>query len=324
MKKTLLILVASLVIFLATSALAANGQSKLPTQLTYAKEWINLNLLTWKSESKVKTLDNYATERVANIQTASQSSDDSGVSTMADRYLQLKDKETNIIKTKNISADTINMVVSRELERQKTLSTIRQETKSETVKNQIVKAQEEAVSKTKSAILKKQQDTDVKEFENDIVGAWRDPDGTIDPSNEKNTRVYAAGTTGEGINGVLIDSGEAKITQDSGKLKIEYAPGTGPSSVTSDSGQKKWTIQQSNGTVVENYTSSGWVVVGQSTGVSSNVIVNTVAGGTSSSAQSVTGSSGGTAGVVIKGGNPGVQGSSGSSTTSGAVQNVVQ
>jgi len=324
MKKLLITLAVGLMVFSASPVLAADSQNELPTWLTYTKEWVVLNLFTWKSESKVKVLDDLASKRVDNIEEANQIGSDEDVITFADRYLQIKERETNRIETKNISAETMNMVATRETERQRILSKIRQESKSETVKTLMVQVQEEAVNRTKTAIEKKKQDADVENFQNDIVAAWRDPDGTIDPSNETDTRVYAAGTTAAGIDGVLIDGGEAKITQVGGELKIEYAPGTGPNSVTSDSGQKKWTIQQSNGTVIESYTSGGQVVIGQSTGVSGNVIVNTVVGGTSSSAQSVVGGSGGTSSVIIEGGDPGVKGSSDGSTDSGDGQNIVQ
>lgn len=219
----------------------------------------------------------------------------------------------------------MNMVATHETERQMTLSKIRQESKSKTTKDLMVKVQEEAVNRTRIAIEKKQQNTDVENFQNNIVAVWRDPDGKIDPSNEKLTRVYAVGTTGEGVRGVLIDGGEAKITQgDSGELKIEYAPGTGPNSVVGTGGEKKWKIQQSNGAVIESYTCGSQVVIGQSTGVSSNVIVNTVTGGTSSSAQNIVGSVGGTSSVIFEGGNAGVKESSGGSTDSGGDQNIVQ
>lgn len=325
MKKVLITFVAIMLVFLAAPALATDNQAKLPTKFTYAKEWISLNLLTWKSESKVKVLDDFATKRVSDIQTASQSADESKISPLTDRYLKIKERETNRIETKNISTDTVNLVVERELERQRILSTIRQETKSEIVKNLISKAQEEAVNRTKSAIEKTQKDEDVKSFQDNVVAAWRDPKSEIDENQEKATRVFAEGTTSEGVSGVIIDGGEAKITKgDSGELKIEYAPGTGPSSVVDTNGKKKWTIQQSDGKVVESYTSGSQVVIGQSTGVSSNVIVNTIAGGTSSSAQNVVGGTNGTSSVIIEGGNPGVSGSSGDSSGSSGGQNVIE
>ncbi len=325
MKKIFIVFGICLMIFLATPVLAADSQAKLSTRLTYTKEWINLNLLTWKSESRVLVLDDFATVRVADIQIASQSDDGIGISSLTDRYLKIKERETNTIETKNISTDTLNLVVKRELERQRILSTIRQETKSEIIKNLISQTQEEAVNRTKSAIEKTQKDEDVKNFQDDVVAIWRDPKGEIEEGEEKTTRVYAEGTTSEGVGGVIIDGGEAKIIKgDSGDLKIEYAPGTGPGSVVDASGKKKWTIQQSDGTVVESYTSGSQVVIGQSTGVSSNVIVNTVAGGTSSSAQNVVGGTSGASNVIIEGGSPGISGSTGSSSGSGGGQNVVK
>lgn len=304
MRKFFFIIISCLILFSVTPVLASNGENQLPTRLTYAKEWLHLNLLTWKYESKVKVLDDLATKRVANIKTAAQSGTESDITALTGRYLQIKERESIAIKKRNISADTVNMVVDRELERQRTLSLVRQETKSETIKNQIAKVQEEAVTKTKSALKKNSGNEKIDKFNDNIVAAWRDPGKKIDSSKEKTTRVYAAGTSENGTidEGVIIDGGQAKIVTESNQLKIEYAPGIGPNSVTGDNGKKLWKIVQSDGTVIESYTAGGNVVIGKSSGISSNVVVNTVAGGTSGMTNVVAGNSGGIANTVVVGG----------------------
>ncbi|MCL5410281.1 MAG: hypothetical protein M1324_00285 [Patescibacteria group bacterium] len=304
MKKIFLFVIAVLIIFSAAPALASDEQAQLPTKLTYAKEWFVLNLFSWKYESKLKVLDRYASERVENIQAASQNGADGNIQNLADRYLQINDREKNTIQQKNISTETINMVMQRELERQKILSIIRQETKSESVKNKIVEVQELAVNNVKSVVEKSKNEEEVKKFQNNIVASWRDPKEEIDIKEEKETRVYAAGTNESGTidEGVIIDGGEAKIVVEKGKLNIEYAPGTGPSSLTNNNGKKLWKIQMSDGLVVESYSAGGNVVVGQSSGTASNIVVNTVAGGTSGTANVVVGNGGNSANTVIVGG----------------------
>lgn len=221
-------------------------------------------------------------------------------------------------------------MANHEVERQKILSMIRQETNSDEIKQLMTRVQEEAVNQTRATVSKILGDNNATNFQNNITAAWRDPLGEIDTGNETATRVYAEGTTGEGVDGVLIDGGEAKITQTKGgNLKIEYAPGTGPGSTTIENGEKRWRIQQSNGTVIESYTAGGQVVIGQSTGVSSNVIVNTVTGETSATSSTTTqnvvsGSTSGNTNIVVEGGNPGVKESSDNSNNSGNEQQVVQ
>jgi len=303
MKKLFLIVISVLILFSVSPALASGGQAKLPTRFTYAKEWLNLNLFSWKYESKLKVLDRYATERVANIQTASQNSADNDIQNLADRYLRISERESNIIQAKSITVGTIEMVMERELERQKALSIIRQETQLEGIKNKIVEVQERAVNNTKTAIEKTKNEEDAKNFQDNVVASWRDPKNTI--NDEKETRVYAAGTSESGNidDGVIIDGGEAKISKDNaGNLKIEYAPGTGPSSVTADNGKKVWKIQMSDGTVVDSYTAGGNVVIGQSLKTASNIVVNTVSDGTSNTANVVVGNGSGSASTVIVGG----------------------
>lgn len=303
MKKILVILIAGLMLFSAMPAQAADDQANLPTWFTYTKEWVVLNMFSWKTESKLTVLDRYATERVGNIKTASQNGADGDIAELADRYLRISEKEKNMVQEKNISAEKINMVMERELERQRILSTIRQETQSESVKNKIVEVQERAVENARLVGEKVKNEEEVKDFQDKIVSSWRDPKGEINANEEKATRVYAAGTSENGTidDGIIIDGGEAKIVNENNQLKIEYAPGTGPSSVTTNSGMKLWKIVQSDGTTIESYQAATRVVIGQSTGVASNIVVNTVNGGTGTTANVVVGS-GGNGGVTIVGG----------------------
>lgn len=51
-------------------ARAADGQTELSTKVTYAKEWLNLNIFTWKEQSKVSLVNRYAINRASEIKTA--------------------------------------------------------------------------------------------------------------------------------------------------------------------------------------------------------------------------------------------------------------
>ena len=302
MKKILMTLIIVSMLFSAMPVRAADDEANLPTWFTYSQEWVVLNLFSWKPESKLVVLDRYATERVENIESASQNGADENIPELADRYLRISEREKNMVQEKNMSEEKINMVMERELERQRILSMIRQETKSENIKNKIVEVQEKVIENAKVVAEKTKTETEVKKFQDKVIASWRDPNN--EAKDEKATRVYAAGTdlgSEDTTNGVIIDGGEAKIVKENNQLKIEYAPGTGPSSTTTDEGVKIWKIVQSDGSIIESYQAATRVVIGQSTGVASNIVVNTVNGTTGTTANVVVGTSGNSSVTVVGG-----------------------
>lgn len=316
------------IVFTSSPTFAADdtGDQKLPTRQNYAYEWINLHLFTWKAESKIKVYDKLATERAQNIALAYDSSKTDQVEPLSSRFVFCEKEISKIMEKKNI-ADKMALLETMQngvIERQKILSEVRASLQNEEQKRIMATLQEESVNNMKNTITAVKDKDTADKFSEKIVSAWRDPKNTI-VNDEKGTRVYAAGTSESGVidDGVIIDSGEAKISKDSGgNLKIEYAPGTGPSSVTTGEGKRVWKIQMSDGTVVESYTSGGNVVIGKSSGTASNIVVNTVAGGTSGTANTVVGNSSGSAGTVVIGGKSVVtSGDAGTSTGTNTVNN---
>lgn len=280
MKKFISIASICLLVLWASPALAKTDVAKKPTFFTYAYEWVNLNLLTYKAESKVKVLDRYSSARIEEIKSVYTTSDHEQIALLTGRYSKLTARANEIMQNKNISSETASLVVQNELQRQKELSLIRQNATNEEVKKIITASQEDAVGEFNKTLKEENDTEEIQNFKNDVIASWRDPQGEIKADDEKATRVYAAGTKGEGANGVIIDAGQAKIIDDGQKLQIEYAPGTGPSSVVDSNKVKKWKIRQNDGTEIESYTSAGQVVIGQSGETKGNVVVNTVAGET--------------------------------------------
>lgn len=330
-KKIIFVFVALAMVFAVSPAFAedVSTDQSLPTRWGYAYEWINLNLFTWKAESKVKVYDQYATERAQNIATAYNSDKADQVGQLSTRF-KFCETEMNQIMEQSKIADKATLLLLLQkgaIERQKILSEVRASLQDEEQRKNTAALQEESVNNIKNTIASIEDKEAADKFSEQIVSTWRDPKNTI--NDEQETRVYAAGTSENGTidEGVIIDGGEAKISKDGdGNLKIEYAPGTGPSSITADNGKKLWKIQMSDGSIVESYTAGGNVVVGQSSGTASNIIVNTVAGGTSSTANVVVGSGSGSANTVIVGGKSVVtSGDSGSETTvNGSTESVNQ
>ncbi|MCR4277875.1 MAG: hypothetical protein NUV85_02550 [Candidatus Berkelbacteria bacterium] len=296
-------------ILFSSNTYAADGSDKLPTRWTYAHEWVNLNIFTWKSDSKVIVLDKTATTRARNIEAAYKLGETDQVAKLTNRYVTLKNGINLIIEKKKPgdANSLVEKIQTSALEQQKILSKVRQSTEAQDQQETIASTQETTANQTKDDIvsIKDQETADI--FADKIVAIWRDPENNT--QDEKTTRVYAPGTqeSGDLNDGVIIDGGEAKISQDTtGDLKIEYAPGTGPSSVTTGEGKKVWKIQMSDGQVVESYSAASNVVIGQADGVAGNIVVNTVSGGTGSEKKVVAGGSGGTGTVVVEGGKKNV------------------
>lgn len=296
------VFMALVIVFASSPTLAANGQIDFSTRMSYAKEWLNLNLFTWKAQSKIKLINRYAVDRAEDTKSAVDQNKSDILADVLSRYSGLITKASQIIqKDKNGSSTLIDITKTSLIAQQKTLSEARQNASVENDKKTISSAQEKAVNSLKQNIADIENSDAATSFNDQVVAVWRDPKGEINVKEEKNTRVYAAGTTENGTidEGVIIDGGEAKIVTENSQLKIEYAPGTGPNSVTGDNGKKLWKIVQSDGSVIESYTSGGNVVIGKSSGVSSNIVVNTVSGGTSGAANVVVGNSGGSANTVV-------------------------
>ncbi|MBU0598638.1 hypothetical protein KKF61_06665 [Patescibacteria group bacterium] len=282
MKKKILILV---FIFLfsfvfVSSVNAVSSTEKLPGKFTYAWEWADLHLFSWSAESKVEKLNEYATKRAENMATAVEIDKTEAIDDLSQRYSNLTETLNKTISEKEIKnkATIVETVQKDVLEQQRVLSGVRQNLTNESQKNTVANIQETAVNQLKNNIIVVNDETTAENFTNQVVNVWRDPDGIV--TEEKATRVYAVGTESTdntGNNKVIIDGGQAIINQDnSGDLLIEYAPGTGPNSVTTDSGQKICKIQLDNGTTVDSYTAGSNVVIGGTNGTASNVIVNTI------------------------------------------------
>lgn len=292
---------------------AAAKETQLPTQWTYVKEWVALNIFSLSAQAKVKTIDKQATQRATDIQNAATSNATDTLNELVNRYTTLVTKENSYLQKDTIPTTLTTTVQQNEINRQKTLSIVRQDTTKKDVKDSIVTLQEQAVNSLKQTLEKKDV-SQVQNFTDSVVSVWRDPQGSIAATEEKATRVYAEGTSGQGVTGVVIDGGTAKIdTATNGDLKIEYAAGTGPNVVVGDAGEVKWKIQQPDGTVVESYTAGSQVIIGQTDNTAGNVVVNTVNGQTTSGqAQIIVGDAGGTGGQKIEG-----------NATNGAAQTVI-
>lgn len=284
---------------------AADSSSSLPTQWTYSKEWINIHLLTWRNSSKVIVLDQYANVRANNIKSAADLNQTDKIAGLTGRYTNLSAKINQMLEQKGIAdrATLVQTVSADTIKQQKIISLARQNVGDDNAKTLLASVQEQVVNQTKDMISSAVDENSANDFADNIVSAWRDPSGSV--ADEKATRVYAAGTVAStNVNdGVIIDNGEAKISQETGGgLKIEYAPGTGPSSATGGDGKKVWKIELSDGTSVGSYSVASPVVVGGSPSTASNVTVENSVTAAVNVAPTVAGNNTGEAKVTIVGG----------------------
>lgn len=272
MKKALLVSL-SLLIMSSQIVLAAGGSAKLPTRFDYWKESINYYLLTWKSTSKVIVLDQYAGQRVEIVKTVTENGDLELIKKFGDEYQDLKTRQFNLIKNKNLSQAVVQTAANNTTAQEKELSILRQKSNQD-IKKEVAKIQETVANNQQKLLVQKVNKQVAEDFADQVVTVWRDPQN-LTKGDETATRIYAAGTTASGNDGVVIDGGEGKIIEKSnGELKIEYAPGTGPNSVVNTQGKAVWTIQQSDGTTVTSYQAAGQVVIGNTKGTAGNVIMN--------------------------------------------------
>jgi len=262
---------------LASPVLAATSQPTLIDRLTYAKEWVDLNILSFSKEAKVKTLSRYSLEYAKKVETALNNNQTEKTSQLLDHYQTLKNTQNNLLENSNLKDEVVKTAKDGLVQEQKVLSNVRQNVDDDETQKEIAGVQQSTTNQVRNVIKNSQSEEDANNLVNEVVSAWRDPENQV--TEEKATRVYAAGTTASGNDGVVIDGGEAMIKEDqNNNLKIVYAPGTGPQSTTTDSGQRVWKIQLSNGSTVDSYTSGSPVVIGGTEGVSSNVVVNTING----------------------------------------------
>ncbi|NCN24475.1 hypothetical protein GW918_00070 [Candidatus Berkelbacteria bacterium] len=300
MKKTLFIF--AFVLLLVAPSVVRAESTTLPTRWTFAKEWISYNVFTLKAESKIQLINGLSNQRTAEIKLAAEQNSADVVKNLTFRLENMIQKQNRIVEKKQLKNQTFNQIKENELSRQAELSNARQIATQAEIKEQIASTQGKIVQQTQTILQEKLGEDKASEFREQVVIRWRDPENKVAQNEEKPTRVYADGTSATGDNGVLIDGGQAKITDENGTMKIEYATGTGPQIVSGANTTTKWKIKQSDGTVIEDYSSANKVVIGQTSENSGNTVINTVEGQTTKTNQPqyIKGNGGTTAGQSIQ------------------------
>lgn len=282
MKNTLALISLTLVLLtgLVVPAFAAEEIQKqiLPTSPLYllvkVKETVQ-QFLTFNQDSKTQLLENFAEQRIREMEYADFAGDEEALSASLDRYRAQKTLTLGHVKGAS-DAKVVERVKEGTLEQQQTMTKMQLEiVGSPGVQQRIVETQKEIADEVKKTVEVVQGTAEAAEVENKIHYVWLDPNadasGNLPPlPDEIGKWEYAPGTEGRDDTGKVVEITYAPGTEVGGeagnKIEIIWAPGTegpgeggieyegGPGVViekdtgTGTGGVKKIEVQQAPGT----------------------------------------------------------------------------
>ena len=247
---------------LATSAFAAGEVQKqtLPTSPLYLvikiKEAVQ-QFLTFNTSSKAELLENFAEQRIREMEYANFSEDNDALGASLDRYQAQKTRALGYVLGASDSK-VMDQIRERTVEQQGTMTKMQLEIEgSEGVQERIVEVQREIAGETKRTVEIVQGVDEADEMDNKMHYVWLDPnadtDGDLPPlPDEIKEWEYAPGTEGRDGAGKVVEITYAPGTTAGGgggeTVKIEWAVDTGPPTIATDQGDggdvKKVIIQQ--------------------------------------------------------------------------------
>lgn len=256
--------IALLNIGLVTPAFAAEDVQKqiLPTSPLYflvkIKESVQ-QFLTFNQTSKTQLLENFAEQRIREMEYANFAGDDGALDASLDRYQTQKKQVLGYVKGASDSK-VIEQVKEKTVEQQQAMTQMQLEIKgSEGVQQRIVEVQKEVAGEMKKTVGVVQGEDAAAEVENKIHYVWLDPNadasGKLPPlPDEIGKWEYAPGTEGRDVAGrvveITVDSGTKTVEMGGGKMGVIWAPGTegGGESQVQYEGGPKVVIQSAPGT----------------------------------------------------------------------------
>lgn len=225
MKKLLLLAVTGLLLLAAAAMVRAEEtpstvllpSSKILFTGVRIKEFIQLNLLTFKKSSKALVLEEFTNQRIREMSYATSIKDIGSLDFSLNRYTWQKTKALEYAKAANDSG-VVDQIKTRVLEQQRTLTKIQlQFDEVPDLQSRIVEVQKNVVSEVKNVVVVVQGSEGAAQVETAIKYIWRDPNadvnGNLPPLNE--TWEYAPGTEGRGEGQRVIEG-----------YPSQWAPGT--------------------------------------------------------------------------------------------------
>ncbi len=251
---------------LVNSAFAAEEVEKqiLPTSPVYLlvkiKESVQ-QFLTFNQSSKAELLENFAEQRIREMEYASLSDDDDALGASLDRYQAQKTQALGYVKG---ASDTkvMDQIKERTIEQQSTMTKMQLEVEgSEGVQKRIVEVQKEVAVETKRVVETVQGVDEANEMDNDMHYVWLDPNadanGDLPPLPDVVVKEweYAPGTAGRDESGKMVEITYAPGTtaggDAGGKMEIQWAPGTegpGEGGIEYEGGSGVVVVEEDTGT----------------------------------------------------------------------------
>lgn len=266
MKKLMFVILltfALLISCVVAPAYAAEEVQKqiLPTSPLYllvkVKESVQ-QLLTFNQTSKAQLLENFAEQRVREMEYASSVNDDDALDVSLDRYQAQKKQVLGYVKG---ASDTkvVEQVKEKTVEQQQTMTEMQLKIEgSPGVQQRIVEVQKEIANEVKNTVEVVQGTEEAAEIENKLHYVWLDPNadasGKLPPlPDEIGKWEYAPGTEGRDESGRVVEftvaTGTETVEVSGEKMQVIWAPGTegGGESQVQYEGGPKVVIQSASG-----------------------------------------------------------------------------
>lgn len=248
---------------LVTPAFAVGETQKqlLPTSPFYllikVKESVQ-QFLTFNQDSKVELLENFAQQRVREMEYASFINNNDALDISLNRY---QTQKTQVLgQVKGISnTKVVEEIKENTLEQQQTMTKMQLQVEtSKDVQQRIVEVQKEVAVEVKKTIEVVQGSEEAAEMDNKIHYVWLDPNADAGGKlpalpDEIKEWEYAPGTEGRDESGRVIEITYAPGTTAGGetgnKIEIQWAPGTegGTESKVQYEGASRIVIQEDKG-----------------------------------------------------------------------------
>ncbi len=243
MRKNLALTVVTLVFlvgFFITPAFAAEEVQKqlLPTSPLYllvkVKEYVQ-QFLTFNQAAKAQLLENFAEQRVREMEYASSLDNNKALDLSLDRYQTQKTQALGYVKGASDSK-VVDQIKEGTLEQQKVMTKTQMEVEgSEDVQQRIVEVQKEVAGELKKTVEIVQGTEEAAEVDEKTRYVWLDPNadasGKLPPlPDEIKEWEYAPGTEGRDETGKVVEITYAPGTKAGGeagnKVEVIWAPGT--------------------------------------------------------------------------------------------------
>lgn len=254
-------------------------EQTLPTSSLYlwvkTKEFVQLNLFTWKKSSKTELLADFTDQRIAEMNYAQSVNDTDAIDLSLSRYEWQKTKELQYTQNSNDDA-IMTQIKERTLEQQREMTKLQLSLENnDEVQQNMVEVQKNVANQIKETVRVVEGEEGAAQVELQTRYIWIDPNADTSgnlpplPDNAGNWE-YAPGTSGRDTTGKVVEiqittSSEANSVKVEGQNSVKVEGSNDGTSTTVETNSSS-----SNGNSVRVETNQG----SGSSGNSQNVIIN--------------------------------------------------